>query len=120
MAYSFNIFEMKKGDIDNLNLTDVVKEVGATMICDHLGARRLKTVFLQIDPPSTAEGFTQFASLTESQVAQWVEDILGSETVNQMHLDLQAECEECVNPSNENVAEMPWFDMGDAAEDNSN
>lgn len=120
MAYSFNVFEMKKGNIDDLGLVDVVKEIGATMICDHLGARRLKTVFLRIDPPATSEGFTSFSSLTEAQVVQWVEDILGSETVNQMHLDLQAECEECVNPSNETVAEMPWFDMGDADEDNSN
>jgi len=113
MAYSFNVFEMKKGDIDDLNLTDVVKEVGATMICDHLGARRLKTVFLQIDPPTTSEGFTPFASLTEAQVVQWVEDILGSETVNEMHLELQEECDRCVNPSNDTVVEMPWFSMGD-------
>lgn len=108
MAYFLQILELKKEDISDLSLTDVVTEAQVTMVCDHLGARRLRTTDITVPRPTTAEGFTAFNSLTEEQVTAWVETSLGAEAVTAMRTELEAECYDCVNISTTTATGVPW------------
>ena len=107
MAYFFQILELKKEDISDLNLTDVVTEAQVTMVCDHLGARRLRTTDISVPRPTTAEGFIAFSSLTEEQVTAWIEASLGAEAITEMKTELEAECNNCMNKSTATVT-PPW------------
>jgi hypothetical protein len=48
MSYHFQIAEMRKSNIEELGLTDVVTGLVVTMVCDHLGARQLKTTEVKL------------------------------------------------------------------------
>ena len=107
MTYFFQIVELKKEDISDLNLTDVVTEAQVTMVCDHLGARRLRTTNISVPRPTTAEGFVAFPSLTEEQVTGWIEASLGAKAITKMRTELEAECYNCMNVSTDTVT-PPW------------
>jgi len=85
MAYFFQIVEMKKEDLADIGLTDVVTEAMITMVCDHLGARRLANEWVTFPRPESASGFTPFAELTEAQVQTWIENAMGADAVTAMN-----------------------------------
>ena len=108
MAYFFQIVEMKKEDLADLGLTDVVTEAMVTMVCDHLGARRMEGDQVNFPRPETAEGFTAFADLTEAQVQTWIENAMGADAVTAMRERLEAECDQVVNGTTSTVTTPPW------------
>lgn len=108
MAYFFQIIHMKKEDVAALGLTDVVTSAQVTMVCDHLGARRLSTDFVNFPRPISADNFTPFSSLSEAQVQAWIESAMGADAVTAMHERLKSECETIVNGTQSEVTTPPW------------
>ena len=108
MSYFFQIIELKKKDLPDLGLTDVVSDMVVTMVCDHLGARRLLTKDVILEEPTSSDNFTDYESLTESQVQAWVESSLGSDMVTSMRLQLEQECELCINVPDSISSVPPW------------
>ena len=108
MAYFFQIVEMKKEDLTDLGLTDVVTEAMVTMVCDHLGARRLASDWVNFARPTSATGFTSFADLTETQVQTWIENAMGADAVTAMREQLEAECDQVINGTTNTVTTPPW------------
>jgi hypothetical protein len=107
MSYHFQIAEMRKSNIEELGLTDVVTGLVVTMVCDHLGARQLKTTEVKLPDFTSTEGFTEFSSLTEAQVITWAENSLGTEFISEMYEKLKIQCEECIAPENAPVVILP-------------
>ena len=108
MAYFFQIVEMKKEDLTDIGLTDVVTEAMITMVCDHLGARRLANEWVTFPSPQSATGFTPFAELSETQVQTWIENAMGADAVTAMRERLEAECDQVVNGTSNTVTTPPW------------
>ncbi|UAW59059.1 hypothetical protein CRP235_gp34 [Roseobacter phage CRP-235] len=108
MAYFFQIVDMKKEDLTDIGLTDVVTEAMVTMVCDHLGARRLANEWVTFPRPESASGFTPFAELTEAQVQTWIENAMGADAVTDMRERLEAECDQVVNGTTNTVTTPPW------------
>ena len=108
MAYFFQIVEMKKEDLTDIGLTDVVTEAMITMVCDHLGARRLANEWVTFPRPESATGFTPFAELSETQVQTWIENAMGADAVTAMRERLEAECDQVVNGTSTTVTTPPW------------
>lgn len=103
---------MKKEDIPELSLTDVVTKAQVTMVCDHLGARRLDTRQVIFPRPTSSVGFTPFSSLTESEVQTWIENAMGADAVTALHEELKAECDTIVNGASGTVTTPPWITPG--------
>jgi hypothetical protein len=108
MAYFFQIINMKKKDLPELGLTDVVTSAQVTMVCDHLGARRLSTENVNFPAPTSANGFTPFGALSEVQVQSWIENAMGADAVTAMRERLEAECDQVVNGTKSTVTTPPW------------
>ena len=108
MAYFFQVAEMQKEDLANLGLTDVVTEAMVTLVCDHLGARRIEGDRVSFPRPESASGFIPFAELTEVQVQTWIENAMGADAVTAMRERLEAECDQVVNGTSNTVTTPPW------------
>jgi hypothetical protein len=108
MAYFFQIINMKKKDLPELGLTDVVTSAQVTMVCDHLGARRLSTVDINFPIPTSANDFTPFSALSETQVQSWIENAMGADAVTDMYERLKIECDTAINGLQNVVSTPPW------------
>lgn len=108
MAYFFQVAEMKTEDLPDLGISDVVTEAKVTMVCDHLGARRVEGDQVKFPRPQSATGFTPFAELSETQVQTWIENAMGADAVTAMRERLEAECDQVVNGTSNTVTTPPW------------
>jgi len=109
MAHTYQIQQMKKTNMSEPELTDVITDIQVTIVVDHLGARRLRTVEVSIAPPTDSSSFTNLAELTENQVTAWVETSLGQEQRDAIIAELEAECDECINGRSNIVDTPPWI-----------